>query len=494
MAVNAPFDSRRCCSLRANGPRVLALLALGACGPDDIVMAPVIDGPAPGSDAAAFPDLDEVVLTLAREGSSTDLLSASFARGDTIELRDVPEGDGLVLHMTGRLNGGDVAYGRTCAFSLGDAAPPSPHLWFARTVKWGDVDASPAAVRRGGRAITYRDGSVLFAGGDDETDQPVPGLERFDPHRGVLETVASLTSRRDATYASLGDGRLVVLGGTDPLTLQASPRLEVFELDTSLVGRVEGLDDVRLARAGATAVTLSDGRVVVFGGGPVGGEPVATPVEIAGDGATVAIRDLAATMAIPRRAATATRLSDDLGAPVLVAGGIDRDGALIAAAELWRPLRESFAQGFAPTMNIPRARHEAVRMPDGSVLFIGGIDAAGQPVRTMELFTIDGGFVEAGALPPGAGLLDATITVLPDGRVLVAGGKETPQGEPVLSAYIINLDPLDGSVDAVTTDRIGRARAGHAAARLCDGTIVVLGGTPTASPVERYEPPPVGRR
>ena len=207
-----------------------------------------------------------------------------------------------------------------------------------------------------------------------------------------------------------------------------------------------------------------------------------------------AIRDLAATMAIPRRAATATRLSDDLGAPVLVAGGIDRDGALIAAAELWRPLRESFAQGFAPTMNIPRARHEAVRMPDGSVLFIGGIDAAGQPVRTMELFTIDGGFVEAGALPPGAGLLDATITVLPDGRVLVAGGKETPQGEPVLSAYIINLDPLDGSVDAVTTDRIGRARAGHAAARLCDGTIVVLGGTPTASPVERYEPPPVGRR
>lgn len=472
---------------------VLVSLALGACSPDDIVMAPVIDGPAPGSDAAAFPDLDEVILTLAHEGSSTDVLSASFARGETIELRNVPEGDDLVLHMTGRLNGGDVAYGRTCAFTLGDDDPPSPHLWFARTVKWGDIDASPAAVRIGGRALTYRDGSVLFAGGDDETG-PVPDLERFDPDRGVLEKVASLTSRREATYATLGDGRLVVLGGVDPLTLQASPRLEVFELDTTLIGRVEGLDDVRLARAGATAVTLSDGRVVVFGGGPVGGAPMAMPVEIAGDGATVAIRDLAATMAIPRRGATATRLSDDLGASVLVTGGIDRDGAHVPTAELWRPLREDFAPGFAPAMRIPRTRHEAVRMPDGSVLIIGGIDAFGDPVRTMEVFTIAGGFIEAGMLPPGAGLLESSITVLPDGRVLVAGGKETPLGEPVLSAYIINLDPLDGSVDAVTTDRIARARAGHAAARLCDGTIVVLGGTPSAAAVERYEPPPVGRR
>jgi hypothetical protein len=490
--VVKPFDSRLRRSLRANG--VLALLVLGACGPDDIVMAPVIDGPAPGSDAAAFPDLDEVVITLARAGASTDLLSASFARGETIELRDVPEGDDLVLHMTGRLNGGDVAYGRTCTFALGEDAPPSPHLWFARTVKWGEVDALPSAVRRGGRALAYRDGSVLFAGGEDVNMDPATELERFDPDRGVLEKVASLSSRREATYATLGDGRLLVFGGADPLTLAASPRVEVFELDTTLVGRVDGLDDIRLARVGATAVTLSDGRVVVFGGGPVGGVPFATPVEIAGDGATVAIRDLAATMAVPRRGATATRLSDDLGASVLVAGGVDRDNAHVPAAELWRPLREDFAQGFAPTMRVPRTRHEAVRMPDGSVLFIGGIDTAGQPVRTLELFTIAGGFVEAGQLPPGAGLLDTTITTLPDGRVLVAGGRETAQGEPVLSAYIINLDPLDGSVDAVTTDRIGRARAGHAAASLCDGTIVVLGGTDAASPVERYQPPPVGRR
>jgi hypothetical protein len=472
----------------------VALLGLAACGPDDIVMAPVIDGPAPGTGAAAFPDLDEVVLTLAHAGSDADLLSASFGRGDTIELRDVPEGDDLVLHMTGRLNGGDVAYGRTCTFALGASAPPSPHLWFARTVKWGAITGSPAAVRVGGRAVSYHDGSVVFIGGLDQNEQPVTELDRFDPDSGALEEVASVSSRQEATIATLGDGRIVIAGGIDPLDQIASQRLEWFELDTTPASRVDGFEDPRMARYGATAVTLSDGRVVLFGGGPVGMPPVAQPLEIAGDGATVAIRDLSATMAIPRRGATATRLSDDLGAPVLVAGGIDQFGALVPTAELWRSLREDFATGFSPTMRVPRQRHEAVRMPDGSVLFIGGVDAAGQPVRTMEVFTIDGGFVDAGTLPLGAGVLDATITTLPDGRVLVAGGRETPGGEPVQSAYIINLDPLDGSVDAVTTDRIGVARAGHAAARLCDGTIVVLGGTPTASAIERYQPPPAGRR
>lgn len=472
----------------------VAWLGLAACGPDDIVMAPVIDGPAPGSDAAAFPDLDEIIMTLSHEGSSTDLLSASFARGETLELRGVPEGDDLVLHMTGQLNGGEVAYGRTCSFTLGNGDPPAPHLWFARTVKWGAIDASPAAVRVGGRAVTYHDGSVIFIGGLDANDQPVTALERFDPDAGVLAEIASVSSREEATIATLGDGRIVIAGGMDPSSGNASLRLEWFELDTTPVGRVDGFDDPRMARQGATAVALSDGRVVLFGGGPVGAAPSAQPLEIAADGATVTIRDFDATMAVPRRSATATRLSDDLGAPVLVAGGIDRFGSVVPSAELWRSLREDFASGFSPMMRVPRQRHEAVRMPDGSVLFIGGIDTDGNPVRMMEVFTIDSGFVEAGELPAGAGLIDASITLRPDGRVLVAGGRETPQGEPVNSAYLIDLDPLDGRVDALTADRLGQARAGHAAARLCDGTILVIGGTDAASPVERYRPPPVRGR
>jgi hypothetical protein len=62
-------------------------------------------------------------------------------------------------------------------------------------------------------------------------------------------------------------------------------------------------------------------------------------------------------------------------------------------------------------------------MPDGSVLVIGGLDGAGQPVRTLERFTLDAGFVAVGELPVGAGVIDGTATPLPDGRILLAGGR-----------------------------------------------------------------------
>jgi hypothetical protein len=133
-------------------------------------------------------------------------------------------------------------------------------------------------------------------------------------------------------------------------------------------------------------------------------------------------------------------------------------------------------------------------MPDGSVLFIGGIGGAlRQPVATLELFSVDAGFVAVGELPRGAGLVDFAATTLPDGRILLTGGRETVGGSAVTNAYIVRLN-FNQTVDVVSTDHLAVARAGHQAVALCDGTILISGGTAVRLPAERYNPPPDGRR
>ena len=164
---------------------------------------------------------------------------------------------------------------------------------------------------------------------------------------------------------------------------------------------------------------------------------------------------------------------------MLAAGGLDAAGQPIATAELFKPLSEDFSAAFMTNgMVTPRAHHQAVLMPDGSVLIIGGVaDAAGDGVPTLELFTLDAGFVAVGDLPTNAGLVDFATTTLPDGRVLITGGRRMRGGPPLDTAFIAQLDPIDGSVNIVATDHMSVPRAGHQTSLLCDGTVFNNGGT-----------------
>jgi hypothetical protein len=195
-------------------------------------------------------------------------------------------------------------------------------------------------------------------------------------------------------------------------------------------------------------------------------------------------------LATARARHTMTRLGDEVGAAVLVVGGQDQAGQPVAPAELWEPLREAYAD-FHPRMVVPRWDHRAIRLPDGSLLVVGGVGAAG-PVDTIEVYLPRvGQFVAAGTMPAGAGLTEMTVTALPDGRVLIAGGKDAG-GDAVATTIIARLDPIDGKVNLSPTDSLSVARAGHAAALLCDGTVLIVGGGADGS--ERYDPPATGRR
>lgn len=472
----------------------IALVLASGCT-DEVIISPVIDTAINDADADAFSGLERIEIAIAREGDDVDLVSQAFVRGEAIGLTGVPFTDGLVIHLAGFVGSSQVAYGRTCAFDVGAGdASIAPHVFFSRTQKFAGTDLVPAG-RDGGRAVSFL-GSGLFLGGTFES-VAARQIERFDPVSGELALVATVSDRIGAVEALIGTSpqRVALIGGQ--VGEVGADFLEL--IDPNRADRpVDDYPDGHLARIGLTATSLTDGRVIAIGGGPPGTAvvPVGTITEVSLTGASPIVRDLRAILAHPRTGHTATRLGDDVGAPVLIAGGIDGAGAPVAIAELFKPLSEELADPtkFAPPMVVPRTRHAAALMPDGSVLIIGGVKANNVPVTTLELFSLDGGFESVGELPAAAGLVDATVTPLPDGRILISGGRTSVNGPAINSAFIARLDPLDGSVDVVPTDRLGVARGRHQAATLCDGTILITGGAGGGATAERYNPPAAGRR
>ena len=471
-------------------------IALAACGPDVAQLQPIVDTPSDPS-ANPFTNLDELAVEVAQQGSADDLVAATFARGVHVSLPGVPYQSNLVVHMTGRASGAEVAYGRTCSFDLVQGQPlPSPHLYLSRTVTWSPIDGAPTATRIGGAAFPASDGSALFAAGVDASGAPVTSIDRYDPRTDTFQAIDGAVARLGPAVAPLGDGRLVVVGGADPSSGTAIGSVDVIDPFASAGLQVVTVADARAARTGASAVTLSDGSVAVIGGRDATGAMVTTVLDIEVNTGQISLHEVRADLAIRREEATLTRLGDDVGAPVLVIGGIDATGAPVAEAELYKPLEEAYSTS-RPSMIVPRSQHAAVLAPDGSVLVVGGIDASGAPVDAIELFASDTGFVQAATLPAGAGAVEFSLTTLPDGRFLMSGGRTQPGVAALSSAFVLQLDPLDGTVDISATDALPTARAGHQSALLCDGTVLTVGGHDMgigAADPARYDPPSTGRR
>jgi len=400
--------------------RVVAIALLAACSDDTLTVAPVIDLPA-NAGANPFPNLDAVVLAVAHAGQDTDVVSKTFPRGTPLQLAGVPYDTDLVIHMSGLVGAGEVAYGRTCTFAFAATGTlPTPHLYFSRIVKFGDL-AVTARVRNKGRGIAA--GALgLFLGGLDGAGASVVDVEQFDPASGTLTQVGQLEPRTGAEVALLGVAppRIALIGGT-LADGTAAGFVEIVAPSTDTTARIDRVDDAQLGRSGVTASTLSDGRVIVIGGAAPTAAPSAEVDEIDATSGTAEARQLRAMLTFPRRGHTATVVGDDIGADVVVLGGLDGAGKPVGAAELFKPLSQTFAPQ-TPTMIVPRSQHRAVLLTDNSILVIGGIDATGAPVRRLERFDVDTGFIDAGTLPDGAGAFDFSATKLPDGRVLIAGG------------------------------------------------------------------------
>lgn len=190
-------------------------------------------------------------------------------------------------------------------------------------------------------------------------------------------------------------------------------------------------------------------------------------------------------MLSPRAGHQATLLATG---QVLITGGCAAVGCagIQKSAELLRPEggRLSLSAAVA-AMRDARVSHMAALLPDGRVLVAGGWTGA-TTTASAELFDPrTRAFTDAA--PLSAPRMDGTSTLLPDGTVLLAGGA-LQTNRP--SAAVDLFDPATHAMR--TAGAMQTARAHHAAAPLPDGRVLVVGGlvgrgVATAS-AEIYDP------
>jgi hypothetical protein len=116
-----------------------------------------------------------------------------------------------------------------------------------------------------------------------------------------------------------------------------------------------------------------------------------------------------------------------------------------------------------------RSSVATLRLDDGDVLVVGGSD--GSPLATVERFhPATSAFLTAA--PLGTPREAHTATLLPDGRVLVAGGERT------FAAFLSSAEISDPGVGAWTaTVAMSEVRMAHTATLLLDGRVLIAGGT-----------------
>jgi N-acetylneuraminic acid mutarotase len=324
-------------------------------------------------------------------------------------------------------------------------------------------------------ATLLPNGKVLVVGGYDGT-AGTAGAELFDPATSSWTTTGSLTNARYFHTATLlPNGTVLVAGGSGDSDYLAS--VEIYDPVSQLWTATNSLN---VARSGHTANLLPNGQVLIAGGVSDGGYLASSELFNPIVGTWTATSNL---MTNARSGHTATLLPSGL---VLAAGGSSSND--LASTELFNPATGLWTTNVA--MATARYFHTATLLPGGKVLVAAGGGTNGL-LASAELYDLainpaTGVWTNTGNF--GLAFTGHTATLLPDGTTLVAGGAVGTPGPEVLT----NAELYDAVAGTWTnTGGMITGRANHTATLLPNGKVLVAGGATLSvalASAELYDP------
>ncbi|HUQ04573.1 MAG TPA: hypothetical protein VM261_18865 [Kofleriaceae bacterium] len=447
-------------------PRAVWLaVAIAACGGDapSVRLVPVGDG------ACGRPtDARSLLVTPLgdfRAERTPVPLDAPFALGNvpdtTRQLAVEVTGDGATVLAQGKTAPFDfaaLADGDTVSVAM---APPD--------------DVCPAgtmATARNRPLVAAVGGGVLVAGGDDGTG-PLASAEWFDPATNTFRDVAlpagfgGARGLAGAALVPLSDGTVALVGGP-------SPGFAIYDHDTGFRPAVL----VNQVRAHAAAVAIDDTTVLLLGGcGTLAesgecdaGSALANSRYI--DFMGGAITD-GPSLAVPRLDGTAfLERQPDGRAAVVVVGGTDGAGTPLTSAE-----RIDLETGAVTVLD--NAGAAAARTDAGTLITGFGIDGGMMTMRGTTAALVPGIDVVR-PLQTLVARSGTTLVTQEDGLVVGFGGGPTVRFRPASSTWSV--------IDAPAVPAL---QGGHAAVRLEDGSIFLVGGRVADVPqaaAYRYRP------
>ena len=303
-------------------------------------------------------------------------------------------------------------------------------------------------------------GKVLIAGGAQPAPQAPGGTlasaELYDPVTGAFGATGNMTTARTSHTATLlPDGRVLIAGGGKGEALNTA---EIYDPST---GTFASTGKMIVGRGGHTAILLPSGNVMIVGGYGT------APLEVAG-----------AELYDP-----ATGVFTQAG-PYVGKGGCDfcAPAVLLASshvlfpgqfpAQLYDPAKDSFTL----TGRMISEHSPAALLANGKVLFAGG-EGTGR-YSDAEVYEPETGTF----LPTGSMAIKRvwhTLSLLPDGMVLVAGGETESCARNTCTfagstAGAELYDPATGTF--IATGDMAAPRETHTATLLNDGRVLIAGG------------------